>query len=54
LYGQCISVELYERLRPELRFETADDLIEQMHKDVDDVRSRTSSFAPSDDKVPRA
>jgi riboflavin kinase/FMN adenylyltransferase len=34
LYGQHLAVELVERLRPEERFESLDELIECMHEDA--------------------
>ena len=38
LYGQVVVLELVERLRPTLRFDSVDDLIEQMHEDVERTR----------------
>ena len=38
LYDQRLRVELHERLRDELRFESVDALVEQMAKDVDHTR----------------
>lgn len=34
LYGQTLCLEFFERLRGERRFETAEALVEQMHRDV--------------------
>jgi riboflavin kinase/FMN adenylyltransferase len=34
LYGQTLRIEFLKRLRGERRFESADQLIEQMHRDV--------------------
>ena len=39
LYGQTLRVEFWKRLRDELKFESADALIEQMGRDVDETRS---------------
>jgi riboflavin kinase/FMN adenylyltransferase len=39
LYDQQIRVELHERLRDELKFESVDALVEQMAKDVDRTRA---------------
>jgi len=38
LYGSTLCLEFLERLRGERRFETADALIEQMHRDVERTR----------------
>jgi riboflavin kinase/FMN adenylyltransferase len=38
LYGQELRVRFLERLRGEMRFETADALIEEMHRDVERTR----------------
>jgi riboflavin kinase/FMN adenylyltransferase len=38
LYGKDVRVEFIERLRPEQRFESAEALISQMRKDVDNSR----------------
>jgi riboflavin kinase/FMN adenylyltransferase len=43
LYGQTLTVEFIERLRGELRFETADLLIAQMHADVERTRELLSN-----------
>ncbi len=37
LYGQTIKVEFIKRLRDELKFNSKDALIEQMHRDVEDA-----------------
>ncbi len=38
LYDEEVVVELVERLRPTLRFDSVDDLVVQMHADVDQAR----------------
>jgi riboflavin kinase/FMN adenylyltransferase len=38
LYGQTLRVEFHQRLRDEMRFSSVDDLIAQMHRDVDETR----------------
>lgn len=38
LYGQVVVLELVERLRPTLRFDSIDDLVVRMHEDVDRTR----------------
>jgi riboflavin kinase / FMN adenylyltransferase len=43
LYGEEARVRFIGRLRQELRFESAEALVDQMHRDVADVRSRLSS-----------
>lgn len=39
LYGQTIQVSLHHRVRPELRFDGADQLIQAMHQDLVAIRS---------------
>lgn len=39
IYGQEMRIELLERLRGEQKFESADDLVAQMHKDIETTRS---------------
>jgi len=39
LYGQTLRVEFLRRLRGERRFDSAEALIEQMHRDVEDART---------------
>jgi riboflavin kinase/FMN adenylyltransferase len=40
LYGALLELELLHRLREELRFTSADELVSQMHRDEADARSR--------------
>jgi riboflavin kinase/FMN adenylyltransferase len=44
LYGQELTVELLEFLRPELRFDSLEELVEQIAADVDQVRSRVAAL----------
>jgi riboflavin kinase/FMN adenylyltransferase len=39
LYGEEVVLELVERLRPTLRFDSVDALVERMHEDVEGVRA---------------
>ncbi len=43
LYGRALTVEFIARLRGEERFESAAELIEQMHRDVDRTRELLAS-----------
>ncbi len=38
IYGEEIRIDLLHRLRPELRFETTQDLIVRMHHDIEETR----------------
>ena len=38
LYGQTLRLEFWKRLRDELKFESAEALVEQMKRDVDETR----------------
>ena len=38
LYGQWVRIEFWQRLRDELRFDSTDALIEQMHRDIAQTR----------------
>jgi riboflavin kinase / FMN adenylyltransferase len=44
LYGKTLRVAFVERLRGEKRFPGAEELIEQMHRDVDDAKRVCGSF----------
>jgi riboflavin kinase / FMN adenylyltransferase len=44
LYGQGLRVAFIERLRGERRFSSADELIEQMRRDVEEARELCASF----------
>jgi riboflavin kinase / FMN adenylyltransferase len=39
IYGETVRLEFWRRLRDELRFESVEALIEQMHQDVSDTRA---------------
>ena len=39
LYGERVAVEFVERLRPTERFDSAEDLVNQMGRDVEAARS---------------
>jgi riboflavin kinase/FMN adenylyltransferase len=39
LYGERAKVAFVERLRDELRFDSVDDLVAQMHRDVEATRT---------------
>jgi len=40
LVGHEVTIELVDWLRPELRFESTQELIEAMHRDIDETRRR--------------
>ena len=42
IYGQEMKIDLLERLRGELRFESVDDLVAQMHNDIVQTREHFS------------
>jgi riboflavin kinase/FMN adenylyltransferase len=46
LYGQTLRVAFIARLRGEKRFAGAEDLIAQMHRDVDEARRLCAEYAP--------
>jgi riboflavin kinase/FMN adenylyltransferase len=43
LYGTTLTLEFVARLRGELRFDSADELIEQMRVDVEQARALLAS-----------
>jgi riboflavin kinase/FMN adenylyltransferase len=46
LYGQTLRVAFLERLRGEKRFDSVDELVAQMRRDVDAAREITSATVP--------
>jgi len=46
LYGQSLRVAFIQRLRGERRFPSVEDLIAQMHRDVEEARELCASFTP--------
>jgi riboflavin kinase/FMN adenylyltransferase len=46
LYGRDLRVAFVSRLRGERRFPSVEDLIAQMHRDVDEARKLCASFSP--------
>ena len=46
LYGQTLRVTFIERLRGEKRFDSVDDLVAQMRRDVEQAREITSATVP--------
>jgi riboflavin kinase/FMN adenylyltransferase len=46
LYGRGLRVAFLKRLRGERRFPSVEDLIAQMHRDVDEARDVCGAFAP--------
>jgi riboflavin kinase / FMN adenylyltransferase len=46
LYGQTLRIAFLQRLRGEKRFESVDDLVAQMRRDVDQAREITSATVP--------
>ena len=46
LYGQTLRVAFLERLRGEKRFDSVEELVAQMHRDVEQAREITSATVP--------
>lgn len=46
LYGQSVTLEFVQRLRPTLRFESMDELLAAMAQDVEDCRRILSTIVP--------
>jgi riboflavin kinase/FMN adenylyltransferase len=46
LYGQTLRIAFLERMRGEKRFDSVDDLVAQMHRDVDRAREIASATVP--------
>lgn len=49
LYGRELRLDFIERLRGERRFANADDLVEQMHRDVQNTRDIVANWSASYD-----
>ncbi len=47
LYGERVAIEFVSHLRPTLRFDSVDELIDQMTQDVDRCRAILSAIVPS-------
>jgi riboflavin kinase/FMN adenylyltransferase len=47
LYGKVLQLELLERLRDETRFESADELVDQMRKDVQQAQAVAATVSRS-------
>ena len=47
LYGERVAVEFVDHLRPTLKFDSIDALVEQMQQDVDSCRTILSAIVPS-------
>jgi len=47
LYGRTVSLAFLERLRDEVRFESANELVEQMKKDVEQARAAAATVSRS-------
>jgi len=47
LYGQNLRVAFVERLRGERRFSSVEELVAQMHRDVEEARQACARFNPS-------
>lgn len=47
LYGELVAIEFVDRLRPTLRFDSVDDLVVQMHDDVQRCRHILATLVPS-------
>jgi riboflavin kinase/FMN adenylyltransferase len=46
LYGTILRIAFVKRLRGEKRFESSEDLVAQMHRDVEEARELCASFSP--------
>jgi riboflavin kinase / FMN adenylyltransferase len=47
LYGRAMTIEFIARLRGERRFNTAEQLVEQMHRDIERTRELCNRLLPS-------
>jgi riboflavin kinase/FMN adenylyltransferase len=48
LYGQNLRIAFVSRLRGERRFPSVEELVAQMHRDVEEAREACASFQPSE------
>ena len=46
LYGKTLTVHFVDRIRPEHRFAGADELVAQIHVDIEEVRGRLERATP--------
>ena len=46
LYGQTLRIAFIARLRGEKRFASVEELVAQMHRDVDQARELCAAFKP--------
>jgi riboflavin kinase/FMN adenylyltransferase len=46
LYGRSLRIAFIARLRGERRFGSVEELVAQMHRDVDEARELCASFSP--------
>jgi riboflavin kinase / FMN adenylyltransferase len=47
LYGRTLKLAFLERLRDEVRFDSAEELVDQMRRDVDQARAVAATVSPS-------
>jgi riboflavin kinase/FMN adenylyltransferase len=53
LYGKQLQLDFISRLRGERRFQSADELVQQMHHDVEQARQIAGTFASGEGVQPR-
>jgi riboflavin kinase / FMN adenylyltransferase len=54
LYGQTVRVAFIERMRGERRFDTVEELVRQMHRDIEEAERICEASRQSSDASPRA
>ena len=47
IYGETLRIAFLERLRGEKRFDSVDELVEQMNRDVDQARTIAEASRPA-------
>jgi riboflavin kinase/FMN adenylyltransferase len=52
LYGRQLRLDFLSRLRGERRFQSAEELIQQMRRDVEQAREIATAFTPGDEAQP--